>query len=56
MASKKRKKPPADARKPYRSPRLVEHGDLRRLTGAKGGDRQDGGGGKPATRTTGPPA
>lgn len=29
-------------KKPYRSPRLMIYGDLRRLTMAKGGKRSDG--------------
>jgi hypothetical protein len=32
------------ARKPYRSPRLVVYGDLSRLTAMKGGNKDDGGG------------
>jgi hypothetical protein len=32
-------------RKPYRTPRLVVYGDLRRITGAKGGISTDGGSG-----------
>lgn len=40
---------PVSAKKPYRSPRLVAHGDLRRLTMAKGGNKKDGGG-NPKTR------
>ena len=38
-------------KKPYRSPQLVTYGDFRsltRLTGAKGGTKNDGGG--PKTR------
>ncbi len=35
-------------KKPYRSPRLVVYGDLRRLTRAKGGNKTDGG--QPKTR------
>ena len=30
-------------RKPYQPPRLTVHGDLRRLTQAKGGAKSDGG-------------
>ena len=30
-------------RKPYQPPRLKVHGDLRRLTQAKGGAKSDGG-------------
>ena len=37
-------------KKPYRSPTLTIHGDLRRLTQAKGGAKNDAGM-KPATRT-----
>jgi hypothetical protein len=33
---------PRQGKKPYRSPRLVVYGDLRRLTMAKGGKRSDG--------------
>lgn len=32
------------AKKPYNSPRLVVHGDLRQITQAKGGTRGDGSG------------
>lgn len=39
-------------RKPYRPPRLVVYGDLRRLTRAKGGNKGDGAG-KPSTRASG---
>jgi len=42
-------------KKPYRPPRLIVHGDLRRLTMAKGGSATDGSG-KPKTKTTGTPA
>lgn len=34
---------PNEKKKPYRSPRLVVYGDLRRLTKAKGGTRGDAG-------------
>jgi hypothetical protein len=40
------------AKKPYRKPKLAVHGDIRRLTKAKGGTKSDGSG-KPATRTSG---
>lgn len=36
-------------KKPYRPPRLVVYGDLRTLTMAKGGSKNDGGG-KPRTK------
>ena len=36
--------PRSQTKKPYRTPRLVVHGDLRRLTMAKGGAKNDGGG------------
>lgn len=42
-------------KKPYRSPALKVHGDFRRLTAAKGGTNNDGGG-KPATKSSGPSA
>lgn len=32
----------ADAKKPYRAPRLVTHGDLRKLALGSGGLRSDG--------------
>jgi hypothetical protein len=38
-------------RRPYRSPTLTVHGDLKTLTAAKGGTMQDGAG-KPMSRTT----
>lgn len=44
-----------DKKKPYRSPRLVEYGDLRRLTMTKAGRKSDGGV-KPSTRTSGGPS
>lgn len=43
---------PGQTKKPYRSPRLVVHGDLRRLTMAKGGSSSDGSG-KPRTKLSG---
>jgi len=42
-------------KKPYHSPRFLIHGDLYRLTMAKGGGLGDGGGAKPATRASGVP-
>jgi hypothetical protein len=33
--------PAASAKKPYRAPRLVEYGDLRKITLAKGGNMGD---------------
>lgn len=44
--------PHKQTKKPYRSPRLVVHGDLRRLTMAKGGTNNDGAG-KPRTKSGG---
>lgn len=38
MATRKRPE-----RKPYQPPRLTVHGDLRKLTTAKGGAKSDGG-------------
>ena len=38
-----------DKKKPYRTPRLVEYGDLRTITRAKGGNMDDGTG-EPPTR------
>jgi hypothetical protein len=35
-------KEPNLAKKPYNSPRLVVHGDLRQITQAKGGSSRDG--------------
>jgi len=40
----------ASRKKPYRSPSLTVHGDLRRLTQMKGGTMNDAGM-KPTTRT-----
>ena len=34
--------PPATKKKPYRTPRLVEYGDLRTITQGKGGNMNDG--------------
>ncbi len=42
-------------KRPYSRPRLVAYGDFRTLTRLKGGGSQDGGGPKPATKTTGAP-
>jgi hypothetical protein len=39
-------------KKPYRSPELTVHGDIRALTRAKGGAKSDGTG-VPKTKTTG---
>ena len=46
---------PAPAKRPYRAPTLKVHGDFRKLTAAKGGSSNDGGG-KPKTRSSGPNA
>jgi hypothetical protein len=54
-ADEKHRSPDRDRKKPWASPRLVVHGDLRTLTRAKGGTKQDGGV-KPNTRATGGPA
>jgi hypothetical protein len=43
---------PARAKRPYRAPALKVHGDFRKLTAAKSGNRSDGGG-KPRTRSSG---
>ena len=40
---------PSSPKKPYRAPRLVEYGDLRTITRAKGSNMGDGGG-VPATK------
>lgn len=40
-------------KKPYRSPELTVHGDIRALTRVKGGSANDGGGGKPKTKASG---
>ncbi len=51
MKSSKRKAPTKPSRKKrYQTPSLTVHGDLRRLTQAKGGVLGDGGG-MPKTRT-----
>jgi hypothetical protein len=44
-----------NAKKPYRKPQLKVHGDIRALTAAKAGNKQDGPG-KPSTRLSGGPA
>ena len=46
----KSRKKTTSHKKPYRSPVLTVHGDLRQLTQAKGGGKNDGGM-KPNTRT-----
>ena len=48
---KRQRKP----KKPYRKPKLKVHGDIRALTGAKAGTKNDGAG-KPSTRVSGGPA
>lgn len=40
------------SKKPYRKPTLKVHGDIRALTGAKAGTKNDGPG-KPRTKLTG---
>jgi len=42
-------------RRPYSTPTLKIHGDLKTITMAKGSNKGDGGG-KPATRSSGGPA
>jgi hypothetical protein len=42
-----------ETKKPYRAPKLVVYGDLRRLTASKGAGANDGGGGKPNTKSGG---
>ena len=44
--------PEKTGKKPYNPPKLVVYGNLRELTMAKGGAKNDGGG-KPATKSTG---
>jgi hypothetical protein len=56
MSARKEEKSPEQSRKPYRKPKLVDHGDLASVTKAKGGHASDGSG-KPATKApTGPGA
>ena len=43
---------PSGGRRRYRRPRLKVHGDVRRITAAKAGTRNDGWG-KPRTRASG---
>jgi hypothetical protein len=43
---------PAPGKRLYRTPRLKVHGDLRKITAAKGGSNYDGSG-KPRTRSFG---
>ncbi|HTM27272.1 MAG TPA: hypothetical protein VL225_18865 [Vicinamibacterales bacterium] len=45
-----REEPLRQARKPYRSPRLITYGKLPQLALVKGGARGDGGGGAPASK------
>ena len=45
-------KPQVKRKKPYQPPRLVRHGDVKRLTGTKGGASVDGSG-KPNTYYSG---
>jgi hypothetical protein len=47
--------PPVPAKRPYRAPVLKVLGDFRKLTAAKGGVDNDGGG-KPRTKASGPGA
>jgi hypothetical protein len=48
-------KHPRKPKQAYRKPRLVVHGDVRKLTGSKAGTKNDGSG-KPATRVAQQPA
>jgi hypothetical protein len=45
-------KPRPPAKRPYRAPKLVVHGDLRTMTQTKAGNSNDGGS-KPNTRVLG---
>ena len=45
-------RPGPEGRKPYRTPRLAVHGDIRTLTGTKKGTKSDGAS-KPVTRASG---
>lgn len=42
--------PSAPEKKPYRTPRLVEYGDLRTITRGKGGNMSDGTGQPPTKK------
>ena len=42
-------------KKPYHPPQIMSYGDLRKLTGVKGGSGGDGSG-KPKTKVSGPGA
>ena len=50
----RKEEPQHKKRKPYRTPRLTTHGDLRTLAKAKGSTNNDGGGGKPNSKAGGP--
>jgi hypothetical protein len=41
---------PEPAKRPYRSPRLTTYGNLREIALVKGGTKNDGGGGVPASK------
>jgi len=54
MNARKEEKSEPEPRKPYRKPKLADHGDIAAVTRAKGGHASDGSG-KPATKApTGP--
>ncbi len=50
--TQKRDAPRHTKKRPYRTPRLTVHGDLKTITMAKGGSSNDGGG-KPRTKVSG---
>ena len=50
--SQKTAAPRPARRRPYRTPALTVHGDLRAMTAAKSGNKGDGAG-KPSTRQSG---
>jgi hypothetical protein len=57
MSARKDEKSPEQSRKPYRKPKLVDHGDIAAVTRANKGGHASDGSGKPATKApTGPGA
>jgi len=42
-----------EPKRPFKTPKLTVYGDLAKLAAAKGGNKADGGGPKPDTRTSG---
>ena len=53
MTHSKPDTPSPEGKRPFTTPTLTVYGDLAKLAAAKGGNKADGGGPKPDTRSTG---